>query len=74
MTMPFKEVRDALRRSGIKITKEDGNEFRVNYISGNEASAYYTTDLIDALQTGRIMAESRKKAQEQYLAATLKSK
>lgn len=42
---------------GISLRKRDG-EFRVNFVGGNEDTAYYTTDLQDALNTGVVMAKA----------------
>lgn len=54
----FEEVRKKLASVGIdiKITgnkrAEGDTEYRVNLKNGREATAYYATDLNDALQTG----------------------
>lgn len=49
-----------LRNVGIKVTLDDG-EYRVAYLDEQdpEASAYYTTDAQDALDTGRAMARHK---------------
>jgi hypothetical protein len=45
-----------LRPLGVTLRKRDG-EYRVAFdMRDNEASAYYTNDLADALETGRAMA------------------
>jgi hypothetical protein len=49
-------VRDALSERGMSIRKNDG-EYRINFIGGREATAYFTNDLSDALATGRAMAQ-----------------
>lgn len=49
------QAKDALRPFGMSITKRD-DEYRVNYINGAEATAYYTNDIEDAVRTGRTMA------------------
>lgn len=48
-------ARAALAKRGVTLTVRDG-EYRVNFVGGKEDSAYYTTDLNDALSTGRAMA------------------
>lgn len=40
-----------------------GREVRVNFKGGDEATAYYTDDLSDALGTGQHMARSRAQVQ-----------
>lgn len=52
MRMTIKEAKSSLREHhGMTLTKRDG-EFRVNYIGGDEATAYYTNDMADAINTG----------------------
>ena len=49
-----------LARHGIVLRKKDPyGDFRVNFRGGDEATAYYTTDLDDALATGLAMARQR---------------
>jgi hypothetical protein len=48
-------VRAQLSAIGLTIRHDDG-EYRVNKKNGREATAYYTNDLEDALNTGRAMA------------------
>ena len=55
--MTQSEVKAKLAAVGISFRGRD-NEYRVNYRGGSEATAYYTTDLDDALETGRVMANS----------------
>lgn len=57
MKMTLEQVREELGRVGVTIRKRDG-EYRVNFRGGKEATAYYTTDLEDALQTGLAMVSS----------------
>jgi hypothetical protein len=58
--MNFKETKDKLRVVfGVKLTKTDG-EYRVNFVGGKEATAYYTNDLADAFGTGVAMANWKK--------------
>lgn len=59
----LRTVREALAECGIRIVKRE-DEFRVSdYKAPNarkeEAGAYYTDDLEDALLTGRVMARNR---------------
>jgi hypothetical protein len=50
--MTTKEAKESLRANfGMTLTKRDG-EFRVNYIGGDEATAYCTEDMADAINTG----------------------
>jgi hypothetical protein len=49
-------VRVALREVGVVIKRTEGGEFRVNFRQAGEATAYYTNDLQDALDTGLSMA------------------
>ena len=49
------EARVTLRDAGVALSKRDG-EYRVNFLGGREASAYYTNDLVDAIRTGLDMA------------------
>lgn len=56
-------IRDAqleLAKLGIVLNKTGyGNEFRVNFKGGSEATAYYTDDLEDAVGTGKHMGQQR---------------
>jgi hypothetical protein len=57
--MTFREVHAALASIGITIrrTAPGTHEYRVNYkVGGTEGTAYYASDLDDALNTGRAMA------------------
>jgi hypothetical protein len=53
-----KQARDLLAPHGMVIKHDDG-EYFVNFKGGDEASAYYTTDLTDAIGTGIDMAKRR---------------
>lgn len=58
--LTLRAVRTALRTVGVAIAWVDGTgEYRVNFMGGREATAYYTEDLEDALLTGLIMAATR---------------
>ena len=48
------QLKQALRAIGFSLRKRDG-EYRVNFTGGGEATAYYTDDRADALDTARAM-------------------
>lgn len=49
--MTIKEAKQSLRADhGMELTERDG-EFRVNFIGGEEETAYYTEDMADAINT-----------------------
>ena len=52
------QAKAELRPLGLVIISQDG-EYRVNFRRGDEESAYYTTDLDDAVATGKDMAKRR---------------
>jgi hypothetical protein len=54
------EASTILRAAGMSLVTEDG-EYRVNFTGGREATAYYTNDLLDAVQTGIAMMAQRSK-------------
>lgn len=56
--MTILQDKDALRRVGVTLRKRDG-EYRVNFLGGGEATAYYTNDLEDALGTGQRMSAEK---------------
>jgi hypothetical protein len=56
--MTDKELYTVVRQLGMKITKTDG-EYRVNFRYGKEATAYYTNDRDDALNTANAMVQRR---------------
>ena len=51
----FERAQLYLRQWNITLTRREG-EYRVNFKGGAEATAYYTNDLEDAIQTGRTMS------------------
>ena len=55
-TIPFYKAKQDLRALGLSLT-HNYNEYRVNFIGGKEATAYYTDDLLDAVGTGKHMAK-----------------
>jgi len=54
--MTVKEATKTLQQHGVALKRTEFNEFRVNFKHGTEATAYYTDDLIDAVNTGIDMA------------------
>lgn len=56
-----------LRGIGMELRVRDG-EYRVNFSRGPERTAYYTTDLDDALSTGRSMSREGLKNPPDHLA------
>lgn len=62
MKITMKDTKQALAMHGINIAKRD-TEYRVSYkgILNAEVSAYYTTDVVDAIYTGMYMSENRTK-------------
>lgn len=55
--MTFQQTKTALKAIDMKIQKTEFGEYRVNFFrSDREATAYYTSDLMDAYQTGVQMA------------------
>jgi hypothetical protein len=48
------QTKQAIRALGLTVYRVDG-EWRVNYQGGKEATAYYTDDAQDALDTTRAM-------------------
>lgn len=58
--MTKQQVRDAIRAAGMTGTYRDG-EWRVNFPNGREATAYYTTDDQDAIDTAKAMAQEQEK-------------
>lgn len=55
MDMTYKAVQEVLRKAGIVISKK-GEVHRINFFSGLENTAYYTTSLQEALDRGLAMA------------------
>lgn len=52
------QAKATLRAVGVTISKRHG-EYRVNLRGGREATAYYTDDIEDAVNTGLRMAEPK---------------
>lgn len=60
LTKPNQSIRTQLRAVGVRFKYlHDTDEFRVNFVGGLEATAYYTDDIEDALSTGLAMAKHR---------------
>lgn len=70
--MTQKQAAAMLRAIGITLKRAEGDEYRVAFKGKDqEASAYYTNDLSDAVETGRDMARRAAIANAAaYLAAT----
>ena len=62
MNLTYKAVQDVLRKAGIVMSKK-GEVHRINFFSGLENTAYYTTSLQDALNKGLAMAGGSRKLQ-----------
>jgi hypothetical protein len=53
----FKTAQTELRKLDISLRRITGTgEYRVNFFGAPEGCAYYSDDLLDAYQTGKIMA------------------
>jgi len=52
--MTLADAKVELSKAGVVITKRDG-EYRVNRRGAGEGPAYYTTDLWDAVATGKTL-------------------
>jgi hypothetical protein len=58
--MTFAKVSKQLAALGIVIGRyRVGNDYRINFKDGKEATAYYTDDLDDAYRTGITMAKNK---------------
>lgn len=56
--LTFRIAREVCASWGLSLTRDtDANEYRVNKRGGREATAAYTNDLLDAVNTGIAMAE-----------------
>ena len=63
-------ARNIVRSYGYTLTRTDHGEWRVNERGGDEATAYYTDDIWDAVGTARHMAAHRRDAEEAAAAST----
>jgi hypothetical protein len=60
VTMTYKAVQEELRAAGIVMSKK-GETHRINFFSGLEDTAHYTTSLHDALSRGLAMSRRRRR-------------
>lgn len=56
--MTLAEAKKLVRVYGCTLREKVG-EYRVNLLGGSEDTAYYTNDLDDAVETARLMNETR---------------
>lgn len=56
--MRYRQVQDQLRAVGILISKRGGS-LRVNHFCGRADTAYFTSDLEEALRVGLSMAKRK---------------
>lgn len=58
--MTVRQANKQLKNLGVHIRYiADTGEFRVNFVGGREATAYYGSDLQDAIDTAQAMAKQR---------------
>lgn len=57
--LTIKEAKAIIRALGMTLRKTEYGDFRVNYYYAGEPSAYYTTDLQDAVDTAIAMKRHR---------------
>src|SRR5262249_38838190 len=57
--MTLQEAKSIARHLGLTLRKVRSSEYRVNFRDGNEATAYYTDNLEDAVKTAVEMARRR---------------
>ena len=57
--MTLQEAKSIARHLGLTLRKVRSGEYRVNFRDGNEATAYYTDNLEDAVNTAVEMARKR---------------
>ncbi|MER8486017.1 hypothetical protein [Mesorhizobium sp. M1322] len=67
MNMTYKAIQEVLRKAGIVISKK-GELHRINFFSGLENTAYYTTSLQEALDRGLAMARGAGRPQASAVA------
>jgi len=51
----FKDAQRIIADLGLTLKKTEYDEYRVNFKGGREATAYYTNDLQDAIDTAAAM-------------------
>lgn len=54
--MTIKEAKNIVKALGYSLNKTQFGEYRVNKKGGKEVTAYYTTDLNDAVGTSKALA------------------
>ena len=59
MAMTLQEAKSIARHHGLTLRKVRSGDYRVNFRDGNEATAYYTDNLEDAVNTAVEMARKR---------------
>jgi hypothetical protein len=57
--MTLQEAKSIARHLGLTLRQVRSGAYRVNFRDGNETTAYYTTDLEDAVNTAVEMARKR---------------
>jgi hypothetical protein len=57
--MTLQEAKSIARHLGLTLRQVRSGDYRVNFSDGNEATAYYTDDLEDAVNTAVEMARKR---------------
>jgi hypothetical protein len=57
--MTLQEAKSIARHLGLNLRQLRWGNYRVNFRDGNETTAYYTTDLEDAVNTAVEMARRR---------------
>jgi hypothetical protein len=57
--MTLQEAKSIARHVGLTLRKVRSSDYRVNFRDGNEATAYYTDNLEDAVKTAVEMARKR---------------
>lgn len=58
VALKLKDCQKEATAMGLVLTKTDG-EYRINFKGGKEATAYYTDDLEDAMNTGKSMVKRK---------------
>lgn len=62
----LKQAKQAVHSHGCTITKRD-REYRVNFIHGLEPTAYYTSDIEDAIDTAQTMGAWKRNRESEQL-------
>lgn len=65
--MNLKQAKAAAREVGCSLKSTEFGEYRVNLSGGKEATAYYTTDIDDAVGTARAMAAWKDRAERKRI-------